>query len=117
MIVGFVIGLTFYILYLAIRNLWGVLLGHVDGLFLAFAFVFLVGLLVLMTNLGAMDIFSFQFGRKRLQSGRKEDFYEYTTRKKESRAKYKLSFIAYLIASIPFLIAVIIVYAILNSSI
>ena len=115
-VAGLIIGVAAYILYLLLRNVWGVLLAHIDGLFFAFALVVLIGLLVLMTNLGALDIFSYQFGRKRLQSGRKEDFYEYTQRKKETRAKYKFSFIAYFISSIPFLISFIILYAILSNS-
>ena len=116
LIVAFFVGATFYIVYLAFRNGWQVLVSHVDGLFFAAALLILVGLLTLMVNLGALDIFSYQFGRRRMENGKREDLYEYGKRKKAEREKFKFSFIAYLIAAVPYLIAFIIVYIVLQNT-
>ena len=114
MIFGAVVGIALYVAYLSIQQAWGYLLFHVDALFAAFALVFCFGLMSTVTNLGAFDIFSYQFGRRRLESGRREDLYEYTKRKKEERRKDNLAFLAYFFVSIPFLIGFIVCYIILR---
>lgn len=116
MVVGFAIGLTVYFLYIGIRNMWNVLIGHVDALFYSFAILIGIGLLSLVLNLGAFDIFSYQVGRKRLQNGKKEDLYEYSKRKKEERARFKFSFLSYFFVAIPFIIAFVVVYICLSST-
>ena len=113
-IIGLVIGLTLYFVYLGVQKGWGILACHMDGLFIAGGVVFLFGLLAIVSNLGAFNIFSYQMGRKRLESGRKEDLYEYTKRKKLEREAHKYGFIAYFIVSAPFLIAFTVLYIILK---
>lgn len=117
MVVGLVIGTTVYIVYLAVRNGWSILINHVDGLFIASATLVFFGLLILMVNLGAVDIFSYYIRRRRLPNGQRESLYDYSTRKKEERSHYMWSFLSYIIAAIPFIIALIITYSILNASI
>lgn len=117
MVVGLVIGATIYIVFLAVRNGWSILINHVDGLFIASATLVLFGLLILMVNLGAVDIFSYYVRRRRLPNGQKESLYDYSTRRKEERSHYTWSFLSYLIAAIPYIVALIITYSILSASI
>ena len=117
MVVGLAIGITIYIVYVAVRNGWSILIYHVDALFYAAATLVFLGLLILMTNLGAGDIFAYRFRRRRLPSGQKETLYEYSQRKKQERAPMMWSFFSYLIVAIPFIIALIIIYSALVSSI
>ena len=117
MVVGLVLGATVYIVYVSVRSGWSILICHVDGLFYASAVLVFLGLLILMSNLGAMDIFSYRFRRRRTASGMKETLYEYSQRKKNERSKTMLSFLAYIIAAIPFIIPLIILYVQLIGSV
>ena len=114
-LLGLVIGLTLYFVYVTIQQGWNAMACHADGLFIAGAVVFGVGLLSIVLNLGAFNIFSYQAGRRRLESGRKEDLYEYTQRKKLEREAHKFGFVAYFITSVPFFLACAILYLILNA--
>ena len=111
-----VVGIGLYVAYLSINDLWSFLIGHVDALFISSATLFLFGILSILLNFGAMDIFSYQFRRRRMENGKKEDLYEYTKRKKMERESTKLAFLAYFIVATPFLIGFITCFIILKSS-
>ena len=115
-LVATVLGSTIYIVYVAVRNGWSIIIYHVDGLFYSAATLVFLGLLMLLTNLGAGDIFAYRFRRRRLPSGQKETLYEYSQRKKQERAPLMWSFLSYIIVAIPFIIALIIVYNVLLTS-
>lgn len=93
---------------------WSHLVFYVDGTFIGGAVLILFSLLVVVNIFGAFDIFSYMFARKRLEDGRKEDLYEYSTRKKEQRSKHKLVFLPYLSVGMSFLLISLILYFILK---
>ena len=115
MLISFLVGLTVYIVYVSVRGLWSLLLGHIDGLTFSVALLVGIGLLLLIVQLGGFDIFSYRFKRIRMENGQKEALYDYSKRKKEEREKYRWSFLAYLFSATPFLIALIVLLIIFEN--
>ena len=98
------------IVYLAVNQAWKLAIGYCNGLFISGFFLTGVSALVALNLFGAFDIFSFYFGRKLNEQGKKEDLYEYSTRKKEQRWKAKFAFLPYLIVGAICLIASLIIF-------
>ena len=109
-LVAFLLGVVPVIVYQAVNNTWTLPLGYCNGLFVSAFLLISISVLVVLNLFGAFDIFSFYINRKRTEEGRKEDLYEYSTRKKEERLKAKLVFLPYLIVGLLYLIASLIIY-------
>ena len=95
-LVAFLIAVSIMITYLAVNDAWALMIGYCDALFIAGFTLFAFAALATLNLFGAFDIFSFLPARRKKENGAKEDFYEYTTRKKEERGRFKLVFVPYL---------------------
>lgn len=115
-IVAGCIGITFFLIYLAVNSYvssWTSIFFYCNAAFVAGFVLFGVSILALLSNLGGFDVFSFLFLRKRVDEHRKENFYEYCERKGEQHKKARLIFIPYLLISILFFILTAILYLIM----
>ena len=92
------------------ENSWGNLEYYRDGSFIAGMVLLFIGLLVVISNFGAFDIFSFYPSRKRKDDGKKENYGEYVQRKNEQRSHFQFTFLAYFIVAFIYLIFSIICY-------
>jgi hypothetical protein len=119
LIVAFAIGLILMVVYnLSYQfghsvNAWANLSYYRDGAFIAGMVIFFIGLLAIISQFGAFDIFSFYAGRKRKEDGTKENYTEYVERKRESRTHFNLGFLSYFIISTCFLIFSFVIYFLL----
>lgn len=93
-LISTVISLACMLIY-CILNGWNSAIYYSNGLFIGGASTILVGLLVVVALFGGTDIFTYYVGRKRTGAG-KEDFYQYSERKKGERMKNPYSFVPYL---------------------
>ena len=114
MVIGFIVAVILYIVYLIIKSGWHEIVTQCDALFFAGILCFLFGCLALVVNLGTFNLLSFLGGRRKLDNGLKEDYYTYSKRKQEERAHDRYAFIAYFVAATPFLIASLILLIIIN---
>jgi len=90
---------------------WDSKMSYLNGSFISAATLISLSLLSVLTQFGTFNIFTFYFGRKVKENGHKEDLYEYSERKKESRKKYNFVFIPYLFFGLVFLIISLALYA------
>lgn len=106
LLIAFGIGLAFMTLYNAIQGQysWSHLEYYRDGSFIAGMILLFMGLLALLTSFGAFNIFSFYFNRKEKENGMKENYTEYSERKKEERSKFDFSFLSYIIIAFAYLL-------------
>lgn len=96
--------------YCAIMNSWTVIIGYCNGFFIAAFTLISIGLLAVLNLFGAFDIFSFYPGRKKKEDGTKESLYDYSTRKKEERGKFKLVFVPYISLGSVYLLVSLVLY-------
>ena len=109
-LVAFLIGVIMMIVYLAIANAWTWVIGYCNATFISAFVLFSISILSVLNLFGAFDIFSFYIGRKKKENGAKEDLYDYSSRKKDERSKFKLVFVPYLFFALLFLVASLILY-------
>ena len=93
---------------------WSKIEYYRDGSFIAAMTLIFVGLLSLLTHFGAFNMFSFYFNRKRKDNGYKENYTEYSERKRIERGSLDLYFLSYIIIGLLFLIFSIIVFIVLK---
>lgn len=81
------------------------LMSYIDGFSAAGAVSILFGALVLVTNLGAFDMFSYSFAIMR-KANREfyKDLYQYSQIKKEKRSKHFFTFVPYMVVGLLFII-------------
>jgi len=94
-------------------NSWADLIYYRDGAFIAGMVLLFIGLLTVISQFGAFDIFSYYAGRKTKEDGTKENYTEYVERKRETRSHFNFSFLSYLIISTCFLIFSFVIYFLL----
>ena len=70
-----------------------------DGLFIAGALLIGYGLLIVVNYFGAFDVFQLLFNKKTVD-GRKENLYEFSTRKKEERRVRVFNFLDFIIVGV-----------------
>jgi hypothetical protein len=70
-----------------------------DGLFIGGALLIGYGFLVIFNYFGAFDIFQMMFNR-RMVDGRREQYYEYSIRKRAERKPGVMNFIDYMIVGV-----------------
>ena len=104
LIIGFVLGLGVALAYLGINNGWSYLSFYSDGFFIAAGLNLAIGVLAIVGNLGMFNMFSFLAGRKVKANGFKEDYYEYSERKKAENAKDRTFFMPYIFVGLLFII-------------
>ena len=75
---------------------------YIDALTIAGALVFLIGMLQIVTRLGAFDIFGYSFTTFRTQSKYK-DLVEYRRIKEEKRSRENLTYIPFILVGTGFL--------------
>ena len=109
-LISLVIGLIIGVVYLLISKGWTLVIAYCNATFIAGFVLFAISVLVVLNLFGAFDIFSFFFMRKKVESGAKENLYDYSTRKKEERNKFKLVFMPYLVVATLFLIVSLILF-------
>lgn len=116
LIVSLVIGLILMTIYnlsyqfgLSV-NAWSNLSYYRDGAFIAGMVLLFIGLLAIISQFGAFDIFSFYAGRKRKEDGSKENYTEYVERKRETRGRFNITFLSYFIISTCFLVFSFVIY-------
>lgn len=115
-IISFGVGLTFFILYLAIytkEGSWKNILHYCNACFMGGFVLLMFSALVVLNFFGGFDIFSFFIFRKAHDSTRKENFYEYCERKKEERKPDGLIFLPYLFSATLYLIAAVVLYLVI----
>ena len=89
-IIAFIFTIIIYLIYQFLNNLWLEPIGFINSFQIAGLSLIFMGLLGLVSYFGGFDIYGYMFDRKRTETGRKEDFYEYCNRKKESRSSINL---------------------------
>lgn len=109
-LVGFLIGAIIMVIYNLINASWTSFINYCNGAFIGAFFLISIGILSVLNMFGAFDIFSFFALRKKKEDGMKENLYEYSTRKKEERTKYKLAFIPYIFWGFVFFVVSLIFY-------
>ncbi len=115
-IVAFMIGLTFFLIYLGVftnEGSWTSIIHYSNACFMAGFVLLMFSALVVLNFFGGFDIFSFYILRKPHDSTRKENFYEYCERKKEERKPNGLIFIPYLFSATLYLIAAVVTYLVI----
>ena len=103
-LISFFIGVFSMLIYIAVKNGWQSGINYVDGTFMSAAILIGIAALATLSLFGAFDIFSYFFGRKKKEDGKKEVLYEYAERKRLERGKQKLIFIPYLTFGVLFLV-------------
>ena len=76
---------------------------YIDALTIAGAIIFLVGMLAVVSKFGAFDMFRYSFSSLR-RSGKYKDYYEYESKKQETRTRTELTFMCYFTVGAVFLI-------------
>lgn len=109
-LVSFVYGLFIMALYNIFYTKWVLLIGYIDGFFIAGASLICVGGLSLINYLGGFDIFSYMFSKKQTATG-KITFYDYSQNRLEKRKKNKYTFVPYFTVGGLYLIVSIIMLA------
>lgn len=92
-IVSLVVSLLLMVLYCAIRNTWSSPMMYSNGLFIGGFTMVSVGLLNLLNNFGAYDMWAYVFTRKRKKEG--ITLAEYSEIKAEERKKTRFSFVPF----------------------
>ena len=110
-LIALMIGAVLMIIYNAVQNTWHLLRGYLDGFFISGMVLIGFSLLVLMSLFGAYDIFSFYFARKQKEEGGKENYYEYSERRRLEKVGKKLIFLPYLIIGVIYLSVSFIIFA------
>lgn len=77
-----------------IVNGWDQLIYYCNGLFIGGFSSILIGAIAVLSMFGAFDFASYYIFRKRNESG-VEDYYEYSSRKRNEKMRNKLSFLPY----------------------
>ena len=111
--IAFVIGASLILLYCGVTNTWSRMIGYCNGSFIAAFVLISFSALTILNLFGAFDIFSYYPSRKKKENGLKENLFDYSTRKKQERSKFKLVFVPYLAWGVLFLIASVILYILL----
>ena len=110
-LVCILLGVGLMSLYNTSAGRWDLIGSYSNGCFVAGAVLVLLGLLSVVTNFGAFNLASFYFNRKRIEEGgRKENYAEYTNRKEEERASYRLGFLPYMIVGVVYIAVSLILY-------
>ena len=119
MIIAFAIGAVLMVIYnLSYQSTgadsWGKLEYYRDGSFIAAMSLFFVGMLSLLSQFGAFDIFSYYPGRKVKENGKKENFGDYVQRKNLTRGHLKFYFLSYILIALVYATFAVITYIILK---
>ena len=101
-IVSFVVAALFMVIYCALRNTWNYIMYYSNGLFIGGFVMVSVGLLVLLNNFGAYDIWSYVFTRKRKKEG--ITLAEYSEIKAEARKKSRYTFVPFVTVGLFFIL-------------
>jgi len=107
-LISFGIGLTILII-----NGFDKLIYYVNAFSVGGAITFLVGLLALLSSLGAFDTFGYAFSTFRKR--RHKDLYEYTLAKNEKRSLNRFTFVPYLVVGLLIFIVGMILFAIFTN--
>lgn len=111
-IVAFIIAAIITILYLS-NTSFLVLRAYADGMVTGGVFTIFIGLLVLLSNFGAFDMFSYAFSRvSRSNRERYHDLYEYSEDKRIKRSSNRYVFMPYLVVGALFILVSIILFII-----
>ena len=111
-IVAFIIAAIITILYLS-NTTFQVLRAYADGMVTGGVVTIFIGLLVLLSNLGAFDMFSYAFSRvSRSNRERYHDLYEYSEDKRIKRSSNRYVFMPYLVVGALFILVSIILFII-----
>ena len=103
-IVSLIICVTIAIVYVAFQNGWTLLFSWGNGITAGGAIMILIGLLVLVSQFGAFDIFGYAFSSLRGQKRKYHDLYEYSENKNVERKKTVYYFVPYIVVGIIVLI-------------
>ena len=109
-IVAFIIATIITVLYLS-NTSFSVLRAYADGMVTGGAVVIFFGLLVLLSNFGAFDMFSYAFSRiSRSNRERYHDLYEYSEDKRIKRSANRYVFMPYLVTGACFIVVALILF-------
>lgn len=111
-LVSFLIISACVVTYCAVNGGWTELIAYSNGLFIGGASAVLISALSVCSMFGAFDFVSYFAFRKRKENG-VEDYYEYSSRKRNEKMRNKLSFLPYLVFGLMSLLASIIINAVL----
>ena len=100
-ITALVIGTALTLLRL-ISTDFSLLIHYIDALTIAGAIVFLLGMLGVVSRLGAFDTFAYSFSTFRRQS-KYRDLYDYKEKKNEKASRKELTFMPYITVGAVFL--------------
>ena len=122
-LVAFILGIAIMIIYMFLQTLqisestgqalypWDKLFYYQNGFFISAVVLFGIGILAIVGNFGAFNIFSYYFRRKKKENGYKENYYEYSERKRLEASSRKLIFLPYFILATIYLITAFVLYA------
>jgi len=103
-IFSFVAGILIVVLYNLLRDEWDILVNYQEAFSIAGFSIFFFGLLVLLSQFGAFDLWMYVFSKKKIVNGKKQIYSEFANEKMVVRSRAKLIFVPYLIIGLVFIL-------------